>query len=489
VLSQQVKELSAANSSSKKALTGLRDDITGLKSVVNQGKDQSTEVVGQRVSAVEQSLTKLTAEIKERDLKTEAATHQHGRHSEAFEREFRGELHGVQVELQEVRRLIADAPSFDVDGVLNTETLIRAIQRDSRRIDNFNETFVAVKDENEIMRACMAQITECIQDLCTELESFVGEHNTVKAVLIHQVDRCFINAESVRGEVRECRRNVTDLVDVTSNSINSISSTFLQVYQFLHRITTKAIPLFQSFDDQLLEFQRLSDKVQGEADDEAKSAEILDHVLIDQRNRTRGMSLVLTEETAEDLRSEFVIRAIDVAAPDFSSARRRSFARDATSGPRGLVRNQETVSVREVERDQGMADVRRRLDRLVGQFEQVRTEIEKKVENKADSANLDRIVETVKSISGRAREDVRRMEKRLEKRLGGFVDREDIEAMIKLVIEQRGGPLVAVRPAAGWTQASPPRRGTGGRAVIPALPAHAEIYGNAQGIVLGARKA
>jgi hypothetical protein len=465
IIAQQVKELQKVNMGNKKLFSTIREDLNRHNSLFNTLKEQNIEVVLKRVDKLEGDLHRLSEnQTRFRDELDQQASLISGRSVE-FEADIRNELQCLTVQVAEARRLVIDTPTFEVEGAISTEALIRAIQRDSRRIDNFNETVLAVKHENDSLRILFSECTRCLDQFQTSMAHFVEEHNAVKRSLVHQIDQSYVHGEDVRRQVRECEHNLADLVEVSAKSANTISSAFLQVYSFLTRLTSRGIPGVISFDEELLEFQRLCDLMLC-GGEEKMARDVLSHALIDLQNRDRLIGDEVTEELRALLLGEFKMLKVSIPNHDIADLHGSLFVHNFRPKSRGAAGGGDgEMSPLELKRLFG--ETNRSIEAITGRIDDLERSVQDKLDTKAEYSQIERLVERTRAMRLIANDDL----SGVQRRFGSFIRRDEVEGIIRQTVARSPGKshprLVGVA-------------GVGVKPTLPDLPAqppHEQLYG------------
>jgi hypothetical protein len=380
----------------------------------------------------------------------------------------------MQTQLQELRYMVIEAPSYELDGVISSEALIRAIQRNSRRIDHLNELVLGLKEEDERARDTLLDMSECLSDIQLGVHRFVTEHNIVKSMFIDEIDHSFVNTEHVRVEIGMYHQSLEDLSDSIAKSVTKISNAFGDLYQILNRITTKAIPVFSGFDDELLQLRKLNELIATQREQRFDRPDILGRALIKRSNRTTQIGIDLTDGVREQLNQDFSLKLFQVPVHPTGDARKSMlFKPDGRRDTDGCARR--APSMVDIETKQCIADLQRKVEGLTQMVERIRTEIASQIENKADSAQIERMLEKVRSISNSTRDETLK----LRKKMAEFLGKGDIEALVADLVGKRGGSVER-----GVVVVPQPRPGIACFSVKPVVPdlpnPHDQLFGGAK---------
>jgi hypothetical protein len=195
-------------------------------------------------------------------------------------------------------------------------------------------------------------------------------------------------------------------IDATMTGMNLISNTFLQIFSFLGKITTRPLPIFGSFDDSLLEFQRLSD---------AASAQ---NEKYDDEQKTRGAS----PPRDIDLNPAFELPFVEIVPATFSVPKPSS---QATAGPTGEFQSCVDSEIR-----QTLVALELKLNRSVSNFSEFKDLLEQKLGQKADFVTVERIMEKVRGTLQQLREKQRQVQNAMV----FCIQRDEAEALVQHIL-------------------------------------------------------
>jgi uncharacterized coiled-coil DUF342 family protein len=467
IISQLVRELQKSKVAQQDTIDGIQHEVEKFNQFITDTPTDSMEGVVLRLERLDQDFRQSVAHHTEVEAKVDGRLGKIEASDQEFANEFHREVANIQSELGEVKHLVVDAPSFDIDGVVSTDTLIRAIQRNSRRIDTFNETVVAVKDENDALRDMFNEMAGCVQRIQIEMQTFVTEHNVVKAALVTQTDQSFVNSEKVRDTLTACEKVVHDVLNIVTKSMNAVSGTFIQIAQFLNRLTTRQLPVFQSFDDELLDLQKLCDAVSAQVT-ERERKDVLGHALVDKASRSKEVGADLTDDLRLALRRDFKLAIVDVPARRTGELRKRSlFLRPGESkeAPAPVPEAPKPEYHVDLEMRNQVVEVTRKLDLLGQGFERLRESIAAKVDNKADATQVERILDKVKSMTNASRDEILK----LRRKMADFLEKGDLEITVQDILERQGG---GERSRALLPQGRPAHAGCSTRMIVPDVLCH-----------------
>lgn len=410
ITSQKIKEI---QSNYDKQVTQVEENKCGLQKIndlLNKAQDQSIEVV----SAKLEKLTEKVNKMEEEDKNKENSINEIKKDISKIEKESKTEIELIEKDLKAVRSIVVDTPSIDFDGIVDTESVVRAIQRDSRRIDSFNETINAIREENRLMKYFFSEMAECLQKIQLNMLDFVSEHNKTKKDIIllnnDNTQRC----KALKNNFFNCSSNIQSVLEATLNGMNLVSNTFAQVFTFLGKLTTRPLPLFKDFDDTLIEFQKLSDMIsaQNEKNEELNKQE--------EKRSPRNVP-------------DEIFKISTVQLPDISELLNRKFtAISRFDTP--IKKADDSVKVVgsgiDVELRQDVQNMKSKIDESLETVNHLRDTIELKIENKLDSIAMERMMEKIRGMILKLRDQVNSQ----NKSISNCVPRNEAENLIRHIL-------------------------------------------------------
>jgi hypothetical protein len=242
-----------------------------------------------------------------------------------------------------------------------------------------------------------------------------------------------VNSEKVGDTLAACENVVRDILNIVTKSMNTISVTFIQITQFLNKLTTRQLPVFQSFDDELLDLQKLCDVVSAQVH---VREDVLARALVDKANGSKEVGADLTDDLRIALRRDFKLAIVDVPARRTGDLRKRSVLIRAGESKEAVVPVPESPKPEyhvDLEMRTQVVETARKLDLLVQAFERLREGIGAKVDNKADAAQVERILEKVRSMTNASRDEMLK----LRRRMADFMEKMDLEMAVQDILDRQ----------------------------------------------------
>jgi hypothetical protein len=321
---------------------------------------------------------------------------------------------------------------------------------------------MGIREEHNEMRGLFTGLNAAVEQIQSNLLDFVKDTNRTKVEVLELARQSRFGLRDVLKKVLKCSSDIREVTDATMSGMNLIANTFLQVFAFLAKVTTRPIPVFGSFDDALLELQRLSDTVSSQNeqyDDEQRQQEI-------------------TPQRDLALDPYFTLPIVEIHTHTFEPQRRRD-ARDEPS--RVVTVKQRTPSESQTldgESRQLLHDFEVQLTNSMQHFTEVQGDYEAKLAAKADFLLVERIIEKMRRTMTKLRDK----QKEIENKLFFCIQRSEAESLVQHVLLTTNA---AGETAAGSTHVECLMCGRARSAVTPpVLPsltapssAHSLLYG------------
>ncbi|OHS96062.1 hypothetical protein TRFO_37813 [Tritrichomonas foetus] len=461
IANQQIKDLTASMQKHKTMIDENAKTIGNIQEFLNKGQDQTLETLSAKITTLSEKVERIDsthhADKKTNDAYIESIKNDLEKFKEVSSSEFKF----LEGDLKELRRLVVDAPSIDLDGVTDTEALIRAIQRDSRRIDGFNETINGIRDENNEMRSLFTELTNGFQKLQLNVMDFVTEHNRAKKDIIALTQDNSEQCRTLNKNFGTCFSNIQNVLDTTLNGMNLVSNTFVQIFSFLGKITTRPLPMFTAFDDSLLEFQRLSDSInaQNERFDEINKNEEKKTPRI-VPNNTFKVPMVTIAQVPEAMASkqsalhklEFNISTKPASSNSentpannenqFSETNSVTSRNSSSRSNHSRIANNRIMNTGvDLELRQNVKDLQSKVDESLATVTHLKDTVEAKIERKTDTVAMERMMDKIRVMISKLRDQVNTQNKTIMT----CVQRNEAETLIQQVLNtmNTGGETAA----------------------------------------------
>ena len=447
IVNQQIKSIwQKIDKDISTSLTTMKENISTVQDIIEKGRSTSLEAVSYKVEQLEKQMSeskKITTENKEiqdnefQQIKTKFGD---------FQKEMKDEIKYFTTEIQEIKKAVVDAPSFDLDGKIDTETIINAIKRDSRRIDSFNEIISNIRNQNDIVSKLFIDLSSIVEKVQIQLQEFIKEHNSAKFSIIEQIDQGYANTELLRKDFIKINTSVEDTIKACFNSMNTISSTFSSLYLFLGKLTTRSLPKFPTFDDEVLEFQRIQESITSEQDTKKSIKDPFTTCLIEKEHSGKKIGQFSTEESITKLKAEFQLPYLTIPKVDLNHDTKHSIMNyvnkdevqsNQTSNPSSnqssFINSSKSdhnsnANLCYAESKQSIIELTKSISGLKEQIDSVKLTVDKGESKKlADSKNIDRMIERVKEMNSKVQNSINSMNQSLM----NYVQRDEINDIIK----------------------------------------------------------
>lgn len=414
---QQIKEFQNSINNQK---TEIEENKNGLKEVndfLNKAQDQSIEVVSAKLEQLIEKVSQLEEENKNDRDSLHTNIDEIKVNVEKINNESKTEFELIEKDLRNVRSIVVDTPAIDFEGTVDTEVVVRAIQRDSRRIDSFNETINSIRQENNLIKHFFAEMAQCLQMFQLNMLDFVAEHNKTKKEILLLNDDNTKRCKALKNNFFTCSANIQNVLEATMNGMNLVSSTFSQVFSFLGKITPRPLPLFKDFDDTLIEFQKLCDSIttQNEKNEELNKQE---------------------ENKSPRSVPDELFKISPVQLPDVSQLLNQKFSAISRFDKHD---KKEENSVKligsgvDIELRQDVNNMKSKVDESYETVTHLRDTIESKIESKVDAISMERMMEKMRAMITKLRDQINAQNKLLTT----YVPRSEAESLIQHILNSK----------------------------------------------------
>jgi hypothetical protein len=424
IMNQQIKETRSATGSNTNAIGPLTDRITSIETMLEEGKKTSIDVLARKIERLDSGLADMIGIQSSRKMEVDAQFQVLAKQTKQRSQTVDEELGDVRDALKDLRHLLMSAPEIETNGgLVDTEALVRAIQRDSRRIDGFNLTMVGVRDDNVMLRALFAHMSKAIEQVQLHLLDFVKDSNRTKAEVAHFSREMKLIVDRLSTAIIKGSHDTAQVLDVTQTGMNSIVGTIGELFAFLGKITTRPLPVAGSFDDMLHELHSLSEMVSAQ------------NVKYDEQQKADSFSPVREIR----LNDNFKIPFVDIPEMPPSTV---PGARGQEAAARAALANSTTgKNTIDFELRAQVSVLEEKLQKVAVGVNEFKDGVEAKIRGKSDTLALDRVMEKMRADLSKMREEVLR----LERSIGARVHRDEAEKLIQHVIleVQAGGDTAA----------------------------------------------
>lgn len=425
ITSQQIKDLTNYFKNQKILIEDNTNNINKINEILKQDPDQTVDIVAGKVNDLAQKVEEIKNEIKINNLASTSQIEENQQTFQQFQDSTKTEIAQLGNSIKELKKIIVEAPSIEFDGAVDTEALMRAIQRNSRRLDSFNQTISSLRDDNQEVRNLFIELANCFQKLQFNLLDFVKEHNKTKKDIIAVFDENSQKIKHLKATVSLSSNNMKKVIEASLKGINQISTSFSQIVSFLGTITSRSLPLLGDFDDNVLEYQHLLDSLTdyNEKMEEANKKESQKECMTVSDNVFK-VPIV----TIPDLKT---ILSRTAPPPAATTSQANQSVKSENNAPANLPRTAGLAAPQSAVIDIGlMQEVREmkdRLDESLSTMTNLSETIDGKIENKVDNAQMERVVDKLRTMVNKLRDQMTSQ----TKLLSTYVQKKEIEQIVQ----------------------------------------------------------
>ena len=266
LLNQQLKEMRTQASEHADVMQKMEERIKTLEAALEEEKKKSADRMNSKVSDLEKALSDL--KDSEENAKAELREQLNAIRSEAteFQNGYKDDLKCTQHELSELRKMATESPDLEFGDVVDTKVLVRAVERNARRLDSMNETIIAMQNDSDEMRTLFRELCQATHKIQCNIGDFVDDSNGTKVELIRVAEDAANKEGMLHKKSVKCSRDTEELALAVIKGMNLVSTTFSELMSFLGKLSNRPVPLVGSFDSTLLELQRIADGLSSQND-------------------------------------------------------------------------------------------------------------------------------------------------------------------------------------------------------------------------------
>ncbi|EAY02640.1 hypothetical protein TVAG_252910 [Trichomonas vaginalis G3] len=155
----------------------------------------------------------------------------------------------VRHELLDIRRMTVDFPTFTIDGKLDTPSLIQAVNRDTRRIDSFNEMISGLGNSFNNLVGKFEQLETHFQNMEYSICEF---SNTVQNTTTSLQKRTDLNHEHVKKlgkEIKIVYDNLSTFSRQATDGLAHDATVLTKVLSHFEKISNRPVPVIQGYEE------------------------------------------------------------------------------------------------------------------------------------------------------------------------------------------------------------------------------------------------
>jgi len=418
IANQQIREINVKLLSTNNSIQKSNGEIFRIQKLLDTEKDKSVDLLVMRLESVESKVQTIVQNQAQYQTDVSNSYEELKEFAHGLKKEMSSEIHGIHVSLEEVKHMIVEAPTYDIEGVIDTPALIRAIQRDSRRIDAFNETIVAIKDENQTMKSFFNSIFKGIQEMQVHFHDFVEEHNHTKRELRDKTTENTFSLSVLSKDVSIISTHFHSVLDTTLSGMTSISNSIIQLFSFIAKLSSRPVPSSKQLDDIVVDLQHHHDIWNS----------------TNQKLEDRIIKVDQERIFSHRMKSEFFIPYIQIDNPFdiLFLDQPGKHIKAQTSSPSGTSIDHEMKYQ--------LNDLQSKVEKNAKSLEALLETVENKIEKKADTLTVERLLEKMRLSLSKIRDTANET----SKIVAICVRRDELEKVIQQSIDTSKDPRDSV---------------------------------------------
>ena len=455
---EQIKELQNALKEQKQNIDDNKQNVDRINEVLKKGEDETVVTIAQKLTALTEKVDKMENEYQNDQKSNVTNIDEIKNNFETHKDESNSEIQSLAKDLEELKRVVYEAPSIDVGEVTGSEALIREIQRDSRRIDGINETSNHLKEDTSEIADLVREIVDAFKDLQKNIIDFVASHNQNKKEIVQLTQDNAEQIQNLRRSCGACFNNIQSVLESASNSLNVTSDAFAQMHSILSKITDEPLPKLTNFDTIIVELQHLNDSVSAQNDNFENQSRIED-------NKTPRKLPVET----------YVFPVIELRT--LNQKKKRKY--DEEKYIKKDDEEESSNNFADLELRQSVKEMQYKIDDSLTTVTHLRDTIDSKIDKKTDTAATEKMIDKLKGMISKLKEQVLTQNRNLM----NCVQRNEAETIIHNILHSMNifGETAAGSNHIECLACGRPRSTLAPTTLIPVIPKnqdpHELIYG------------
>ena len=259
IINQQIKELNIKFLSHSTILEKNSFYLSRFQTFIDNNNDKIIENIGKKVDLLENKFKDSLNQNLTFQTNIQNNLNDFSQIQLEFKKEFNLQIHNLELNLTDNKTSLNDSPTFEMEGIIDSSAIIRAIQRDSRRIDLLNEFFIKFKDENNNNKQNISNNSNTLNDFQNLINKFLNDYNFFKKDIF---DKFKINSNNVSNIFKDfiSFSNIfQNSLEFSILSFNQISNLFLQSFSILNKVSNRSNPSLKQLDQIIIQIQQLND--------------------------------------------------------------------------------------------------------------------------------------------------------------------------------------------------------------------------------------
>jgi len=429
----------------KSELIDHSNNVENVKKQLELQKERSIDTLYEKSEKVEKHLNDLDKRflMKSTELNEKIESGLSSTNDDL--KETKRQIGFIKKDTSELRRMIIDVPTFDIDGKIDFGSIVRSIQRDSRRIDSFNETIISIRDEHNDLRSMMISLLSTLAGINENYGLLVQDYNTLKPIIVSKSESNRESIDIISTSVFSLSSKVCSITDSIYQGLNHISGVFYSIIPMLSSIN-KSLPSIKPLDNIIISIQKIMDSVNQQNDYSQKSISKIQY----------------PNDTTLSNQFQF----LPIIIPSLSATKHRSL--DVNIGKQPIQSGGELF---DPQARQDIEVLKNKFSSLNTLLEELKESVMVRIDRKADSVATERIFEKLRSSISNMKDQIAT----LSKQISVCVQREDITSILhQSGFQNSEEPVHNIRPNTTSSRQAPP---TLNLPQFTAPLAHEAIYG------------
>ncbi|EAX88248.1 hypothetical protein TVAG_318390 [Trichomonas vaginalis G3] len=384
IANQQIREINVKIISQSNLLQKSQAEIQKINKLLDTGKDKSLELLALRIEGCENKLNILTSESTTFQNDLTSKVDECVKLANTIKKDYTNEMHALSVDLNDVKHMVVDVQVFQNDGTLDTPALIRALQRDSRRIDKFDETINAVKEDHLKLNQMCMNLIKTFNELQVNMGEMVGENNNFRRNLMKRTDENQALILDFSDELVKVSNNVHSIVDSNMNSTTLILNSFIQLSAFIQHLTNRQVPVQINFDDAMINLQQQNDSIIEQNEKLEEKVKNAHSEMKYGRQASADFTLPITNIPIP----EELINQINSTITTVKSAQEENLEKKEEENARVAI-----MQPNEIENKRVIQGLSTKFDGFIEKIEALKTMIDEKLDRKADTQVVERLMD------------------------------------------------------------------------------------------------
>lgn len=155
----------------------------------------------------------------------------------------------VRHELIDIRRMIVDFPTFTVDGKLDTPSLINAVNRDTRRIDSFNEMISTLGNNFNGLLGKFELLETHFHNMEYSMCEFSNVVQNTTNSLSKRSDTNHAHVKQLGKELKLIYENISNFARQSADVLEHDTNVLTKIITHVEKVTNRPFPNISGYDE------------------------------------------------------------------------------------------------------------------------------------------------------------------------------------------------------------------------------------------------